>query len=209
MSSEAVAAWGAAVDAAPGAVVRPLRADARRNRDAVLSAAAEAFGSGGVEAPLEDIARRAGVGIGTLYRHFPTRNDLVYAVYRREVDLLCASAPELLATMEPDAALREWMFRFVDYAATKRGMVGLLKSMMGTDAELFVTTKANMHAAAASLLDAAARAGTIRSDVTPEDLTRTLGGICMAGDSTDWQDKTVRLVGLVFDGLRFGAPRSS
>jgi AcrR family transcriptional regulator len=200
------------VSASPGAEVRPerrLRADAQRNRDAVLTAAADAFAAQGVEAPLEDIAKQAGVGIGTLYRHFPTRNDLVFAVYRREVDLLCDSAPELLATHDPATALKLWMERFVHYAATKRGLVGLLKTLMGTDAELFVETKANMKTAATMLLDAATKAGEIRSDITAEDLTRTLGGICMAGDSTDWQDKSVRLVNLVYDGLRFGAPASS
>src|SRR5450631_3703142 len=103
------------------AEARPLRADARRNRDALLVAAAAQFADRGVESPLEDIARSAGVGIGTLYRHFPTRDALIADVYRREVDLLCGGVDELLATLPADEALSEWMRRFVGYVATKRG----------------------------------------------------------------------------------------
>ena len=100
-----------------------MRADARRNREAILTAATDMFSAHGANAPLEDVARQAGVGIGTLYRHFPTREDLVFAVYKREVDRLCAAVPELLAEYDAATATREWMLRFVDYAATKRGLV--------------------------------------------------------------------------------------
>jgi AcrR family transcriptional regulator len=187
--------------------IKPMRADARRNREAILVAAASAFAAGGATAPLEDIARQAGVGIGTLYRHFPTREDLVFAVYRREVDRLCAAVPELLATRDPATATREWMIQFVDYAATKRGLITLLRSMMDDDRDLLAQPKASLRAAAGELLAAAAEAGVIRADTDPDDLTRALGGICMTGEGPDWKDKAIRLVDLVYDGLRYGAPR--
>jgi len=185
---------------------RPLRADARRNRDAVVAIAADAFSENGIEASLEDIARKAGVGIGTLYRHFPTREDLVFATYRREVELLSQSAPELAAQMSPSEALREWMRRFVRYAATKRGMVGMLRTMMQTRAELFAGTKDRIQGAAGLLLRSAADAGEIRGDITAEDLMRSMGGICMANDQAGPPENAARLVDLVFDGLRYGAP---
>ena len=187
---------------------KPMRADARRNRDAILTAATDMFSAHGANAPLEDVARQAGVGIGTLYRHFPTREDLVFAVYKREVDRLCAAVPELLAEYDAATATREWMLRFVDYAATKRGLVSLLRSMMGADKNLLAEAKSNLHDAAGELLSTAAAAGVIRADADPDDLTRALGGICMTGEGPDWKDKAVRLVDLVYDGLRFGAPNA-
>lgn len=188
-----------------GAGGKPLRVDARRNRDAVLAVAAEAFSEHGVEASLEDIARQAGVGIGTLYRHFPTREDLVFGVYRREVERLCEAVDELSAAHPPDEALRLWMERFVDYAATKRGMIGLLRTMMqDSRVELFQGLKGSIHDAAGTLLGRAAQAGLVRGDVTPDELLRGLGGICMANDA-DSPDTALRLVAIVFDGMRFGA----
>lgn len=184
---------------------RPLRADARRNRDAILSAAAEAFSAHGVEAPLEDIAKAADVGIGTLYRHFPTREALVFGVYSREVEHLAASAAEFAAEMEPAEALRAWMRRFVQYAATKRGLIGMLHTMMADDTRLFDGTKAQIAAAASALLDRAAAAGQIRNDITDEELVRSMSGICMAGGRGGGPDCVGRLVDLVFDGLRYGA----
>jgi len=203
--TDSFSAAPAAEETAP-ADTRPLRADARRNRDAVLAIAADAFSENGVEASLEDIARKAGVGIGTLYRHFPTREDLVFATYRREVELLSQSAPELAAQMSPSEALREWMRRFVRYAATKRGMVGMLRTMMQTRAELVAGTKDRIQGAAGLLLRSAADAGEIRGDITAEDLMRSMGGICMANDQAGPPENAARLVDLVFDGLRYGAP---
>lgn len=185
---------------------RPLRADARRNRDAVLAAAAEAFAENGVDASLEDIARAAGVGVGTLYRHFPTREALVFGVYAREVEQLAASAVELAAQLEPAEALREWMRRFVHYAATKRGLIGMLRTMMADDTDLFDQTKAKIADAGARLLRAAAEAGRIRGDITAEDLTRSMSGICMVSGPEASPGCSARLVDLVFDGLRYGAP---
>jgi AcrR family transcriptional regulator len=185
---------------------RPLRADARRNREAVLAAAAAAFSAEGVEAPLEDIARKAGVGVGTLYRHFPTREALVFGVYAREVEHLAASGPQLAADLEPAVALREWMRRFVHYAATKRGLIGMLRTMMADDTDLFEQTKAQIRVAADDLLKNASAAGQIRDDITAEDLVRSMGGICMAGGPGAQPECAGRLVDLVFDGLRYGAP---
>jgi AcrR family transcriptional regulator len=183
---------------------RPLRADAVRNRELLLDAAAAAFAARGADVPLEDIARGAGVGIGTLYRHFPSRDSLVEAVYRHEVDVLCESADRLLDTLPPDQALAEWMQLFVRHVATKRGMMSALKAMMAADATLFDQTRARAVAAATKLLDAGAAAGTVRADIKGADLLRAVGGICMSTDQ-ELSDASSRLVALLFDGLRHGA----
>ncbi len=186
--------------------VRPQRADARRNRELLLAAAAEVYDEQGVDASLEEIARRAGVGIGTLYRHFPTRDAVTEAVYRREVGLLCDGIDELLAENAPDAALAQWMRRFAGYVARKRGMAMALKRVLGADSELFKHSHQRIRDAIQTLIDAAVDAGTIRDDVAPDDLLRAMGGICMATDTPDWADRTGRLVDLLVDGLRYGAP---
>lgn len=188
---------------------RPLRADAQRNRDKLLRVAAEAFTDVGVDVPLEEIARRAGVGIGTFYRHFPTREALVVAVYRQQIDDLAAAARELPLAHAPADALREWMHAFVDYATVKRGMVAMLKSMMETDSQLFDDARATLYASAGSLMTAAAQAGEIRPDVGPTEVIRAIGGICMATDRPGSEETAIALVDLVFDGLRYGAPARS
>ncbi len=185
--------------------VRSPRSDAMRNRARLVAAAGEAFAERGVDASLEDVARRAGVGIGTLYRHFPTRDALVEAAYRREVEVLCTSADELLAALPPEEALAQWMQRFVGYVATKRGMATALKSMMAADSALFDDCRAQMNDSAARLLEAAAEAGGVRADVDARDLLRAMGGICLATDEADWPDQSRRLVALLLDGLRYGA----
>jgi AcrR family transcriptional regulator len=175
-----------------------------RNRDLLLSAAAEAFAARGAEVPLEDIARAAGVGIGTLYRHFPTRETLVEAVYRREIDVLCERADELLESLPPDQALGEWMQLFVRHVATKKGMLSVLKPMMSTNATFADQTRGRAAGAATKLLEAGAAAGTVRGDVTGEDLVRAVSGICMSTDQ-ERSEASIRLVDLIFDGLRHGA----
>ena len=185
---------------------RPLRKDAQRNRDLLLSVASEQFTQHGVDVPLEDVARQAGVGIGTLYRHFPTRALLIEAVYRREVAQLCDSVDELLATMPPDQALEAWMRNFVTYVATKRGLSAALKDMMDSEPDLFTATRASIYAAAGTVLGAAVEAGDIRPDIEPEDLIRAMSGICMVTDDRGFQDRATRLMSLLLDGLRFGAP---
>jgi AcrR family transcriptional regulator len=185
--------------------VRPLRADAVRNREHLLEVAAGEFAANGADVPLEDIARQAGVGIGTLYRHFPTRGALVEAVYRHEVDALVVRADELLATLPPDQALVEWMHLFVRHVATKRGMMSVLKPLMSAGSTLFEETRGRAVAAASRLLAAGVAAGTVRSDVDGGDLLRAVGGICMSNEQGQPQASD-RLVGLLFDGLRHGAP---
>jgi AcrR family transcriptional regulator len=192
-----------ATSAVPGS--KGLRADAQRNRDALLEAAAAAFTENGTEASLEDIAKRAGVGIGTLYRHFPSRGALVEAAYRRGVERICDDATELLATQPPVVALEQWMESFVGYVATKRGLAATLKQGSDKNTELFAYVHARMHASMKELVDAAVAAGEIRSDVSPVDLMRAVSGVCMASDSTDWQAQARRLVALLVDGLRYGA----
>jgi AcrR family transcriptional regulator len=195
----------AAAAAGPGGLTRPQRADARRNRDLLLAAAAQVYDEHGVEASLEEIARRAGVGIGTLYRHFPTRDVLTEAVYRREVGLLCDGVDELLAENAPETALSVWMRRFAGYVARKKGMAMALKRVLGADSELFTHSHQRIRDAIGTLIAAAVEAGTIRDDVDPDDLLRAMGGICMATDSPDWADRTARLIDLLVDGLRYGA----
>jgi AcrR family transcriptional regulator len=194
----------------PGDLVstdRRPRADAVRNRELLLSAAADAFAAGGADVPLEDIARSAGVGIGTLYRHFPTREALVEAVYRNEIDVLCERADELLETMPPDLALAEWMRLFVRHVATKKGMLSVLKPLLSSNPSFFDQTRGRATAAATKLLEAGVAAGTVRGDIDGGDLIRAVGGICMSTDQ-ERSEASERLVGLLFDGLRRGAASS-
>jgi AcrR family transcriptional regulator len=182
-----------------------LRADARRNRDALLAAAVQAFSAEGPDVTLESVAAAAGVGIGTLYRHFPTRDALVEAAYRNELQRLCDSAAELLADLAPDAAVREWMERFVDYAVTKRGMSDALRALIAAGGNPFAQSRALMLGALGTLLDAAVAAGTVRSDVAPADLLATLGGVSMAAGDAAGREQARRVLDLVMDGLRYGA----
>lgn len=183
---------------------RRTRVDAARNRERLIAAAAAAFTARGADVPLEDIARDADVGIGTLYRHFPTRDSLVEAVYRHEVNILCESADQLLESLPPDQALAEWMQLFVSHVATKRGMLSVLKPMLSTNATFFDETRGRAIAAATKLLDAGVKAGTVRADVDGGDLLRAVGGICMSTDQ-ERSEASERLVKLLFDGLRHGA----
>lgn len=204
MSQAAQDVGQVAVPAAPQPA-KSLRADARRNRDALLKSATRAFSAHGTDASLEDIAKKAGVGIGTLYRHFPARHDLIEAVYWQEVEALCLGADELLATHPPDEALVEWMRRFVDYVGVKKGLVGALKEVLALDSPVFTVTREQLYGAVGRLIDAAVAAGTIRDDTTPDDLLRGLSGFCMVSDDPGWRERAERLVTLLVDGLRYGA----
>ncbi|WP_430702105.1 TetR/AcrR family transcriptional regulator [Mesorhizobium captivum] len=184
---------------------KPLRADARRNRDKLVEAAAQAFAADGVDASLEEIAKRAGVGIGTLYRHFPTREHLVEVVYRREVEGLCQAADELARDHPADVALELWMQRFVDYIATKRGLATSLRILLTTNSTLFSDTSGRVSNALRGLVEQAAAAGKIRADVDASDVLHALGGIYSAPNTPDWRERSGRLVKLLMDGLRFGA----
>jgi AcrR family transcriptional regulator len=184
---------------------KPLRKDAARNREKVLAAAVELFAERGTDGSLEEVAKRAGVGIGTLYRHFPTRDALVEAAYRNEVAQLRAAADELLAELPPDQALEAWMARFVEYGTAKRGMRDALHSIAGGGSELFAETRGQVTEAVAVLLRAGAEAGTLRADVEPEDVLRAMGAIWMVADGDDYADQAMRILRLVLDGLRYRA----
>ena len=186
---------------------RPLRADAQRNREKLLSAATAAFAAEGEDVALETVASRAGVGIGTLYRHFPNRDALVVATYQHEVDALCAAAADLLATDQPaDEALRAWTERFADYIATKRRMGSALRSAAASDAPLFAQTREQILGALRLLLDAGATSGTLRSDVDPRDVIRVIHGIWYLPSGPEWREDVGRMLELVIDGLRYGVP---
>jgi AcrR family transcriptional regulator len=191
------------------APARSPRKDAARNHEALLSAAGELYAERGIDASLEEIARRAGVGIGTLYRHFPSRDALNEAVYRREVESLCDQADELGRREDAVTALADWMRAFAHYVARKRGMAMALKSALGPDNELFSFSQQRIRAALGGLLDAAVASGQVRADVDQEDLIRALSGICMASDQPGWAERTGRLIDLLVDGLRYGAPASA
>lgn len=180
------------------ATPRPLRADARRNRDRLLATAVAAF-SRDPEVTLDAIAKDAGVGIGTLYRHFPTREALVEAAYRNELGRLVEASAELLATLPPDEAVRSWMGRFVDYLTTKQNMAGALRALIASGADPYAESLAQLLAAITPLLDAAGAAGTLRADVDPLDLLVALNGVTLATGSREQAD---RLLDLLFDGLR-------
>ena len=175
-----------------------MRADARRNREKLLAAAVAAFAERGTDASLDAIARRAGVGIGTLYRHFPTREALVEAAYRNEVEQLCAAAPELLAAHSPDVALAEWMNRFVDYAAAKRGMKSALHEIAASGANPFADTRRAILDAIALLLEAGVAAGTVRADFDAEVVLRAMGAVWHIDDL----EQARPLLRLLMDGLR-------
>lgn len=184
---------------------RPLRADARRNREALLTAARQAF-LGDDTAHVDEIARRAGVSIGTLYRHFDTREALVAEVYRQEVETLCATPGQLLEKHAPDEALRVFLLLLVEHAAVGRGMGEVLESIMATDSPVFDDTRDEMAHALDELLAAGAAAGLIRPDVDGRIVLRALGGIC--GIRTEgWRDDAERIASLLYDGLRNSSPR--
>lgn len=180
-----------------------MRADARRNRDRLVETAALAFSENGVETSLEDIARRAGVGIGTLYRHFPTREHLVEVVYRRELESLAAAATELAQSHPADVALEEWMRRFVGYIATKRGMATSLKALMSSNSTMFAEGSGRIRAALEGLLTSAREQKLIRGDIDQADLLHALSSVYSMPDTPEWRDRSHRLIRLLMDGLRF------
>jgi AcrR family transcriptional regulator len=184
------------------AIVRKPRADAVRNRERVLEAAKAVFSAGGAEASLEAVARRAGVGIGTLYRHFPTREALYEAVYRREVEQLCELAEQLKNEARPVDGLRRWLSSNVEFVATKKGMAAALALAAHGSPELHSYTFDRLTEAVGALLDRAVAAGEIRADVSPEDLLRALVGMCYLHDQPGWQSTVLRLMNVFVDGLR-------
>ncbi len=180
---------------------RKPRADAARNRERVLEAAKTVFSAGGPEASLEAVARTAGVGIGTLYRHFPTREALFEAVYRREVQQLADLAERLKEEAQPVEALRQWMRSNVRFVATKKGMSAALALAAYKPSDLFSYSFDQLTRAVGGLLDRAIAAGEIRKDISPEDLIRALVGMCYMHDQPGWQKSVLRLVDVFIDGL--------
>ena len=181
---------------------RRLRADSIRNRERLLKAAAAVFSSGGPDASLEAVAKRAGVGIGTLYRHFPTREALFEAVYRHEVDQIGELAERLAKEEAPLDALRHWLHANVRLVATKKGMLAALALAATGRPELYAYSFDRLTKAVGSLLCRAIKAGEVRSDIKPEELLRALVGMCYMHDKPGWQSSVLHLVDIFVDGLR-------
>jgi AcrR family transcriptional regulator len=181
---------------------RKPRADAVRNRERVLEAAKAVFGQGGPEASLEAVAKAAGVGIGTLYRHFPTREALFEAVYRREVEQLALMARQLETDPAPVEALRRWLQAGVEFMATKKGMAAALAMTALSSSELAAYSLERLTRAAEQLLRRAVEAGEIRDDIDAEDMVRGIVGMCYVHDRPGWQQKVMRLLDVFIDGLR-------
>jgi AcrR family transcriptional regulator len=196
-----------AMSAQPAAA-KGMRADALRNYQKLLAAAAEAFAEHGADdVSLEQIAKRAGVGIGTLYRHFPTRQALLEAVYRDQVEALRARAEELIATKPPAEALATWLRDLVDFGKTKRKLTTALLTTHNKDSELMSSGSAMVRGAAADVLRHAQQAGVVRADANPADLMRLVHAISM---TTEWaggdSEQTDRILALVLDGLKNQEP---
>jgi AcrR family transcriptional regulator len=187
---------------------RPMRADARRNYQRLLAAAAAAFAEHGTDASMDDIARRAGVGPGTLYRHFPTRYALLEAVYRDQVEALCARAYEFGDALPPGEALAAWLRAVAGYVTTKRGLAEALMSGPGErQPEVFAAGKQAMREAGSALVHRAQEAGELRGDVEVTDVLKLGHAIALATEhAPDGPDQADRLLALVMDGLRGGGP---
>lgn len=181
---------------------RKPRADAERNRDRILEVAKDAFTKFGAEASLDDIAKQAGVGAGTLYRHFPSREALIEAVYRTEVAKLAAAEKDFAATMPPIAALRAWMMLFVDYIAAKKIIAPVLNTLLGEASKVFESSHAQIWDAIRSLVKRAIKSGDIRKDLDPIDLLRALIGVSNVATGPDWQQSAKRLVDILITGSR-------
>jgi len=181
---------------------RKPRSDARQNRDRILEVAKAAFARSGANTSLDDIAKRADVGPGTLYRHFPTRDALIEAVYHTEVEKLAAAQRELSANLPPIEALRAWMVLFVDYIATKRIIASALNSVVGGPSRLYDSSRVQVSGAINALVKAAMKSGDIRKDLEPFDLLRALIGVSDVATGPDWQESARRLVDILITGSR-------
>jgi AcrR family transcriptional regulator len=184
--------------------IRSPRADAQRNRELLLAAALKLFTSSNEEVTLSAVAESAGVGIGTLYRHFPTRDALVEAVYRHEVERLSEDAAKLLQAMPAEAALEEWLRRYSDLIVAKRGLKDALQSIFEPGADTYAFSRDRMTEAMTLLLDTAAKSGAIRDGIDPQDVLLAVAASAwsFAGDK-DWKERAGRVLRLVMDGLRY------
>jgi AcrR family transcriptional regulator len=192
-------------DNAPLALTKPLRADAKRNRALLLDTARIILSEGQLELRMEEVARRAGVGIGTLYRHFETREALLGAVYQQEIETLCASASDLLATMPADKALAAFLKELVEYAVDNRGLATTLRAGLGPapSAESLGGPKRLMEAVTL-LLNAAVTQERVRADIEPTTVLLMIGSLCNVLEHPGWQQQAQAVVGLLLDGLRCG-----
>src|ERR1700741_4383284 len=181
---------------------RKPRADAARNRERILEVAKQAFTRSGADASLDDIAKQAGVGPGTLYRHFPTREELLKAVYRAELEKLAAAEQKLAQTMAPAGALRAWLLLFVDAIAAKQLIAPALNTLLGDPKKVFESSYAKMHQAIRALVKRGVESGDIRSDLDPVDLLRALIGVSNVASAPDWQPSARRLVDILIAGSR-------
>jgi AcrR family transcriptional regulator len=185
-----------------GSAQRPLRADARRNRDKILAAAVRVYAEEGLDAHLERIAKEAGVGSATLYRNFPTREALIEAVYRNELAQLCDAVPGLLAAKPPFEALRAWTRLFLDYVTAKFGMADALRAIAAAGSNPYGHSRDMIQAAIATLMDACVAAGEIRTDIGPADLGAALEGIALTSAGPERRQQAERLLDLTLDGLK-------
>jgi AcrR family transcriptional regulator len=181
---------------------RSLRIDAVRNRQRILEVAREAFTRQGANASLDDIATQAGVGPGTLYRHFPTRDALIEAVFRTEVEKLAAAARDFADAMPPLEALRAWMLLFVDYIAAKQIIAPALNTLVGGASKLYESSRGQIRGAIEALAKRAIQSGDLRSDLVPLDLLQALIGVALVPSSPDWQQSAKRLVDILIAGSR-------
>jgi AcrR family transcriptional regulator len=184
------------------AQTRKPRADSARNRQLLMDAAKAGFAEVGLNVSLEEIARRAGVGIGTLYRHFPSREAVVEAVYRREVEHLAEAVPQLLETSPAGEALHKWMHLFVDYIATKRLIAPSLGAAAGRTSTLYATSAELITRAISTLVKRAVASGDVRKDIDPPDLLRALVGVSYGNPDAGWEASARRLIDILMDGLR-------
>ena len=182
--------------------MRKPRADSARNRQLLIDAAKAGFSNVGLDISLEEIARRAGVGIGTLYRHFPTREAVVEAVYRREVEHLAEAVPQLLQALPAGEALHKWMHLFVDYIATKRIIAPSLAAATARTPALYTTSLELITGAISTLVKRAIASGDVREDIDPSDLLRAMVGVSYGNPDAGWEASARRLIDIVMDGLR-------
>ena len=181
---------------------RKPRVDAERNRQRILDVAKQAFTRSGADTSLDDIAKQAGVGAGTLYRHFPTRDALLEAVYRTEVEKLAAAEHRFAQTMSPIEALRAWMLLFVDHIAAKQLIAPALNAYVGGPSKLYECSRSQIQGAIDALVKRAIKSGDIRKDLDPFDLLRALIGVSNVSSSPDWQQSARRLVDILITGSR-------
>ncbi len=186
----------------PPRPVRKPRADAERNRERILAIAKQAFTRDGAAASLDDIARRSGVGNATLYRHFPTRDDLIEAVYRSEVEKLAGAEQRLAATMTPLEALRAWMLLFIDHVAGKMLILPAMNTVAGGSVRLMEGSRSLIHAAFAGSVERAIASGDLRADTDPNDFVRALVGIFHTTSLPGWEPSARRLVDILIAGSR-------